>query len=83
MSTVLGILLAAATWIIRGTLFLGGDSNGTGGLIENWGSVQGIIFLEVALTENWLIFLTRLSTEQITWPSWQLVYVLVSIDTSS
>jgi H+-transporting ATPase len=53
MSTVLGILLAAATWVIRGTLFL--SHNGEGGIIQNWGSRQEIIFLEVALTENWLI----------------------------
>jgi H+-transporting ATPase len=55
MSSVLGLLLAAGTWIIRGTLFLGGSSSGTGGVIQNWGSVPEIIFLEVALTENWLI----------------------------
>jgi H+-transporting ATPase len=53
LSTLLGVLLAAATWIIRGTLFLGSD--GKGGIIQNWGSVQEVIFLEVALTENWLI----------------------------
>jgi H+-transporting ATPase len=46
ISTALGILLAGATWILRGTLFL--DS---GGIIQNWGSVQEILFLEVALTE--------------------------------
>lgn len=46
ISTILGALLAAATWILRGTLFL--DS---GGIIQNYGSVQEILFLEVALTE--------------------------------
>jgi H+-transporting ATPase len=46
ISSILGALLAAATWILRGTLFL---SNG--GIIQNWGSVQEILFLEVALTE--------------------------------
>ena len=46
ISTVLGALLAAATWVLRGTLFLD-----NGGIIENWGSVQEILFLEVALTE--------------------------------
>jgi H+-transporting ATPase len=46
ISTVLGALLAAATWVLRGTLFLS-----SGGIIANWGSVQEILFLEVALTE--------------------------------
>ena len=46
ISTILGMLLAGATWIIRATMFL--DS---GGIIQNYGSVQEILFLEVALTE--------------------------------
>lgn len=50
ISSILGILLAVGTWILRGTLFLNG-----GGVVENFGNPQGILFLEVALTENWLI----------------------------
>jgi H+-transporting ATPase len=46
VSTILGMLLAAATWTLRGTMFL--DS---GGIIQNFGSVQEVLFLEVALTE--------------------------------
>lgn len=46
VSTVLGMLLAAATWTLRGTMFLS-----SGGIIQNYGSVQEILFLEVALTE--------------------------------
>jgi len=46
ISSILGLLLAAATWVLRGTLFLP-----SGGIIQNWGSVQEILFLEVALTE--------------------------------
>lgn len=46
ISTILGALLAAATWVLRGTLFLK-----DGGIIQNYGSVQEILFLEVALTE--------------------------------
>lgn len=46
VSTTLGILLAAATWALRGTMFLR-----SGGIIQNYGSVQEILFLEVALTE--------------------------------
>jgi H+-transporting ATPase len=46
VSTILGMLLAGATWVLRGTLFLS-----SGGIIQNFGSVQEILFLEVALTE--------------------------------
>ncbi|KAI0278011.1 plasma-membrane proton-e [Russula aff. rugulosa BPL654] len=72
VSTTLGILLAAATWALRGTMFLR-----SGGIIQNYGSVQEILFLEVALTENWLIFVTRGTG---TWPSWQLVGAILGID---
>ncbi|KAE8362084.1 hypothetical protein BDV27DRAFT_132106 [Aspergillus caelatus] len=75
ISVILGILLAAATWIIRASLFL---SNG--GIIENFGSPQEILFLEVALTENWLIFVTRGGK---TWPSWQLVGAIFVVDVLS
>ena len=49
-STILGFLLAGGTWILRATLFID-----NGGIIQNFGSVQEIIFLEVALTESWII----------------------------
>ncbi|KAI0600577.1 hypothetical protein F4775DRAFT_582539 [Biscogniauxia sp. FL1348] len=72
ISVILGALLAAGTWIIRGTLFLE-----SGGIIQNFGSVQEVLFLEVALTENWLIFVTRGGQ---TWPSWQLVGAILGVD---
>lgn len=72
ISVILGILLALGTWVIRGTLFLP-----NGGIIQNFGSVQEIIFLEVALTENWLIFVTRGGK---TWPSFQLVGAILGVD---
>ncbi|KZT60582.1 plasma-membrane proton-e [Calocera cornea HHB12733] len=76
ISTVLGALLAAGTWVLRGTLFLS-VSGDHGGIIQNWGSVQEILFLEIALTENWLILVTRGGG---TLPSWQLVGALLAID---
>ena len=72
VSIVLGILLAVGTWVIRGTMFLN-----SGGVIANHGSVQEVLFLEVALTENWLIFVTRGGK---TWPSWQLVGAIFGVD---
>jgi H+-transporting ATPase len=75
ISVILGVLLAIGTWVIRGALFLP-----DGGFIENFGSIQGILFLEVSLTENWLIFVTRGGN---TWPSWQLVGAIFGVDVIS
>lgn len=50
ISAILGILLAIATWIVRGSMFLP-----HGGLVQNFGSIQEVLFLEVSLTQNWLI----------------------------
>lgn len=72
ISVLLGILLALGTWVVRGTLFLP-----SGGIVQNWGSIQEILFLEVALTENWLIFVTR-GIE--TWPSIHLVVAILGVD---
>ncbi|POS73505.1 H+-transporting ATPase [Diaporthe helianthi] len=72
VSLILGSLLAIATWIIRATMFLE-----NGGIIQNFGSIQEVLFLEVSLTENWLIFVTRGGK---TWPSWQLVGAIFVVD---
>lgn len=72
ISVVLGFLLAIATWVIRGTMYLP-----NGGVVQNWGNVQEILFLEIALTENWLIFVTRGGE---TFPSWQLVGAIGVVD---
>ena len=72
ISVVLGVLLALGTWVIRGSMFLP-----NGGVIQNYGSIQEVLFLEISLTENWLIFVTRGSE---TWPSWQLVGAILGVD---
>jgi len=72
ISVILGILLALGTWVIRGTMFLP-----NGGIIQNFGSIQEILFLEIALTENWLIFVTRGGK---TLPSFQLVAAIFVVD---
>jgi H+-transporting ATPase len=90
-------LLAAGTWIVRGTLFLK-----SGGIVENFGrfvvilcwlninqrntanSVQEVLFLEVALTESWVILITRLAqgpnSGPPVWPSWQLLGAVFGVD---
>lgn len=72
ISVILGVLLAIATWIIRGSMFLP-----SGGIVQNFGSVQEILFLEVALTENWLIFVTRGGK---TFPSFTLIAAILAVD---
>jgi H+-transporting ATPase len=72
ISTVLGILLAIATWVVRASMYVP-----NGGIVQNWGNVQEILFLEVALTENWLIFVTRGGQ---TFPSWQLIFAIGAVD---
>ncbi|KAJ7101648.1 plasma-membrane proton-e [Mycena epipterygia] len=79
ISTVMGLILAAGTWAVRGTLL----RDPTGGIIENFGSVQEILFLEVALTESWVIFVTRLSqgnNEENVLPSFQLLAAVFGVD---
>ncbi len=75
ISVTLGALLALGTWIVRGAMFLP-----NGGIIQNFGNVQEILFLEISLTENWLIFVTRGGK---TWPSWQLVAAIFGVDVLS
>ncbi|KAL4886285.1 plasma membrane ATPase [Aspergillus karnatakaensis] len=72
ISVLLGVLLALGTWVVRGSMFLP-----SGGIIQNWGSIQEVLFLEVALTENWLIFVTR---GMETWPSIHLVTAILGVD---
>ena len=72
ISVVLGALLAVGTWILRGTLLLP-----HGGVIQSHGGIQEILFLEVSLTQNWLIFVTR-GFE--TFPNWQLIAAIGGVD---
>lgn len=75
ISVTLGTLLALGTWVIRASIFVP-----NGGVIQNFGNVQEILFLEISLTENWLIFVTR---GGMTWPSWQLVGAIFGVDVLS
>jgi H+-transporting ATPase len=72
ISVVLGVLLAISTWIMRGSFYLP-----HGGLVQNFGNIQAMLFLQVSLVENWLIFVTRGAA---TWPSWKLVGAIFVVD---
>lgn len=78
MSVLLGIVLAVGTWITLTTMFAGGTN---GGIVQNFGQRDEVLFLEISLTENWLIFITRASGPF--WssiPSWQLTGAILVVD---
>lgn len=55
-SIVLGCILAAGTWVLFGTMLLKGEDDG---VVEGWGSQDAVLFLQVTLTQSWLILITR------------------------
>ncbi|KAJ5529529.1 hypothetical protein N7527_002922 [Penicillium freii] len=81
-SIVLGLILAVGTWVTMGTMLLQGED---GGVIEGWGSRDEVLFLEIALTQSWLILITRVngSGPDSFWancPSFYLVAAVGSVD---
>ncbi|KAI6249167.1 Plasma membrane ATPase [Erysiphe necator] len=78
MSVLLGIVLAAGSWITLTTMIVRGPN---GGIIQNFGVIDPVLFLEISLTENWLIFITRANGPF--WsslPSWQLASAILAVD---
>lgn len=76
MSVILGIILAIGTWITLTTMFVE-----NGGIIQRFGSIDGVLFLQISLTENWLIFITRATGPFWTFvPSWQLSCAVLAVD---
>ncbi|KAG0673127.1 plasma membrane H+-ATPase [Kluyveromyces marxianus] len=76
MSVILGIILAIGSWITLTSMFVP-----KGGIIQNFGSIDGVLFLQISLTENWLIFITRAAGPF--WssiPSWQLSGAVLAVD---
>jgi H+-transporting ATPase len=78
MSILLGIVLAIGTWITLTTMIARGEN---GGIVQNFGALDAVVFLEISLTENWLIFITRANGPF--WssiPSWQLAGAILAVD---
>ncbi|KAK9426402.1 hypothetical protein SUNI508_02843 [Seiridium unicorne] len=78
MSVCLGIILAVGTWITVTTMYAQGSD---GGIVQNFGNMDEVLFLEISLTENWLIFITRANGPF--WssiPSWQLTGAILVVD---
>lgn len=84
MSILLGVILAAGTWITLTTMFPYQTSERQGidgGIVQNFGRRDPVLFLEITLTENWLIFITRANGPF--WssiPSWQLAGAIFVVD---
>jgi hypothetical protein len=87
MSVLLGIILAVGTWITLTTMFPYQDLPNaagqgiSGGIVQNFGVRDEVLFLEISLTENWLIFITRANGPF--WssiPSWQLTGAILVVD---
>ncbi|KAG9241285.1 plasma membrane ATPase [Calycina marina] len=78
MSVLLGVVLAIGTWITLTTMLAQGHD---GGIVQNFGVIDPVLFLEISLTENWLIFITRANGPF--WsslPSWQLSSAILVVD---
>ncbi|KAK1979998.1 plasma-membrane proton-efflux P-type ATPase [Colletotrichum cereale] len=78
MSVLLGIVLAIGTWITVTTMYAHGPN---GGIVQNFGNLDEVVFLQISLTENWLIFITRANGPF--WssiPSWQLAGAIFVVD---
>ncbi|KAF1961507.1 plasma-membrane proton-e [Byssothecium circinans] len=84
MSVLLGVVLAIGTWITLTTMFpyrSGPGQQVDGGIVQNFGVRDEVLFLEISLTENWLIFITRANGPF--WssiPSWQLAGAIFVVD---
>lgn len=89
MSIALGLVLAAGSWIAHATLLgfhdLENFPTEHAGLVQKHGTANGIMFLQIALSENWLIFITRAKGPF--WsgglrylPSWQLAIAILAVD---
>ncbi|KAJ5916192.1 plasma membrane ATPase [Penicillium tannophilum] len=61
IAVILGVILAIGSWVAFGTMLLQGEK---GGIVQQFGARDAVLFLEIALTENWLIFITRLNTSE-------------------
>lgn len=84
MSILLGVILAAGTWITLTTMFpyTTSEKQGVnGGVVQNFGKRDPVLFLEITLTENWLIFITRANGPfWSSMPSWQLAGAILIVD---
>lgn len=74
----MGLFLAGSTWLISSTLLLDSGS----GIVQGNGGSDQIVFLQIALSQSWLIFISRYSVrfERMQFPSLQLVAAILAVD---
>ena len=83
ISIIMGLILAGGSFICLTTMVVDPITKDIveGGIAENYGKRDSILFLEIALSENWLIFITRADGPFWTsWPSWQLIAAVLIVD---
>jgi H+-transporting ATPase len=74
----MGIILAAGSWFTFGTMLLAGPN---AGVVQNFGTCDSVLFLEISLTQNWLIFITRTNESFLSSrPSFLLVGAVLLVD---
>ena len=77
-SVLLGLVLAIGTWITLTTMLAKGHN---AGIVQNFGNIDEVLFLQISLSENWLIFVTRANGPFWTSiPSWQLTGAILVVD---
>lgn len=77
-AVALGLVLAASTWTCLSYMIVGSEA---GGIVQIAGSRDAVLFLEIVLTQNWLIFITRAKGNF--WhnrPSWPLIGSVLFVD---
>lgn len=82
IATILRLILAAGSWVAFGTMLLHGEA---GGMVQNFGDRDGVLFLEITLTQNWLILVTR-HIDGPFWrnpPSLQLLAAVLAVDVTA
>ncbi|CAL5865998.1 uncharacterized protein PFLUO_LOCUS205 [Penicillium psychrofluorescens] len=78
IAVVMGIILAAGSWFTFGTMLLAGPN---AGVVQNFGTRDSVLFLEISLTQNWLIFITRTNKSFLSSrPSFLLVGAVLLVD---
>ncbi|KAJ5787070.1 P-type ATPase [Penicillium paradoxum] len=77
-SILLGLILAGGSWITLGTMLLQGED---GGVIEGRGSRDAVLFLQISLTQSWLILITRItgSGSKSLWANRPSVYLVAAV----
>ena len=79
VSICLGLILAASSWIALTTLTVNGDD---GGISQNYGDRQAVIFLSAVISQNSLILITRCQSGPFwtTPPAWPLITAIGFVD---